>query len=406
MKKFIPGKELLDIWTFRNYMQNLTMLGLKIPLWFFQKMLFFIPLKQNQMIIYSLKQKGYSCNLKYLTEYITRNCKDSFQMLWIVKNNQEYRQLKQYNIPVATLHSWSHFLYRHRAKIIVTNDEFYPVFIKRHGQIYVNTWHGGINYKKIGYAGIEFTNPIQKLIYKLNNPQPDIFLSGSSEFTENTSEAFGFPKTIFLPTGLPRNDILFQPNSELMISVRKQLGLSEQDRVLLYAPTFRKGKTKPSTNFNYDGLLATLNQRFGGIWKILVRQHYFISEDDTNQSTLNMVINVSEYEDMQELLLISDCMISDYSSCMWDFSFTGRPCFVYAEDLFEYSQKDRSFSIPPTKWPYPLCQNEDELYAAILTFDCNTYQKQVKDHHIQMGAYDKGNACEQLVCEIQKRLKD
>lgn len=405
MEENITGKEQLNFWTIKDYFRNFFMLGIKVPIWILQKLLFFIPLKPRRIIIYSLKQSGYSCNLKYLTEYFNHSCTDNFELLWIVKNEFALHHLQQREIPVAALHSWRHFLYRIRSGIVITNDEFYPIFLKRKGQIYVNTWHGGINYKQIGYSGIGFTNSIQRLIYQLNNPQPEIFVSGSRSFTESTAVAFGFPESIFLPSGLPRNDILFHSTTDQQGKTKKVLHIPESENILLYAPTFRKGKSKPQGELNYDRLAMILSTKFGGVWKILVRQHYFVSDTKGTDRQSDKVIDVSKYEDMQELIQISDCMISDYSSCMWDFSFTGRPCFVYAEDIQSYSVNDRSFSIPPSEWPYVLCQNEEELYKKILDFDIKSYQKKVELHHQQMGSYESGNACEQLTCTIQMKMK-
>ena len=202
------GKEQLNRWSWKDYVKNSIMLASKIPMWMAQACLLWKPLKKNRIAVYSLKQHGYSCNLKYLTEYLNREHPGQFEILWIVRHQEDLEALKRHGVPAVTLHSKEHFRYRMQAKFVVTNDEFYPVFFKRPGQVYINTWHGAINYKKIGYAGLEFTNPIQALIYKMNNPCPDLFVSGSRSFTETASESFGFPREIFLESGLPRNDIL------------------------------------------------------------------------------------------------------------------------------------------------------------------------------------------------------
>lgn len=403
MNHNITGKECLNKWDIKDYIRNLLMLAIKIPIWLVQYFLYFIPVQNEKIIIYSLKQKGYSCNLKYLTDHIVKFHNEEYQLLWVVKDQEDCERLKKHRIIAVKRWSWKHFVFRMRAGIILTNDEFYPMFIKRKKQIYINTWHGGINYKKIGYSGIYFTNYIQKLIFKLNNPEPDIFISGSRSFTKSTAEAFRFSEHIFLPSGLPRNDIFFHCQFELSQSIRERLDIRPQTKLLLYSPTFRKGKTGPVSMLNYTELIKTLELRFGGKWKILIRQHYFVECTNHKDFEAEEVIDVSNYEDMQELILISDCMISDYSSCMWDFSFTGRPCFVYAPDLYEYLVSDRSIGIALEKWPYPICCNENELFLSILHFDNDSYQEKVKIHHQNMGSYEHGNACEQILNELQKR---
>lgn len=400
-----PGKEYLPAWTVREYLRTWLMLCLKLPAWAIQRLLFFIPLKQDQMIIYSLKQHGYCCNLKYLTEYIRENCGEEFRICWIVRDKESRRQLKGAGVPVLPLHSLRHWGFRHRSKVVVTNDEFYPVCLKRRGQIYVNTWHGGINYKKIGYMGLGFTNRLQRLVYRLNNPQPDLFVSGSRSFTESTSAAFGFSKKIFLNCGLPRNDIFFKENGPISIKVKKKLGIPEKTGLLLYAPTFRKGKTRPGREPDFKNLVHVLEQRFGGEWKILCRYHYFSADGDAVWKGSPLLLDVSRYEDMQELILCSDCMISDYSSCMWDFSYTEKPCFVYAPDLLEYMKNDRSFTVSPSQWPYPICQEPEQLYRAILEFDGTVYREKLRRHWKEMGSYDSGDACRSLIEEINLRRR-
>ena len=398
-----PGKEQLNRWTFREYCKHTLMILLKLPIWAIQWLLFWIPLKENRVIIYSMKQRGYSCNLKYLTEYLRTHTGDDYEILWVVPSEEARKLLENRGIRAVTPISMEHFRYRHRASIVITNDEFYPMCIRRPGQRYVNTWHGAINYKKIGYDGLGFTNPIQKLIYHMNNPCPDIFVSGSRSFTETTSNSFGFPKSVFLECGLPRNDILRTGVSkDTLADLRGAVGIPENKRAVLYAPTFRKGKASPDVNLDYGRLLAALRTRFGGDWVILLRQHYFVSSHGASHPA---VIDVSGYEDMQELILCADCMISDYSSCMWDFILTGKPCFVYAEDLQTYLKEDRSFFIPIETWPYEVADSTDDLCHRIEEFDETAYTANIQNHLREYGSFDRGTACETLIKQLNRKGK-
>ena len=396
------GKEQLNRWSWKDYVKNSIMLASKIPMWMAQACLLWKPLKKNRIAVYSLKQHGYSCNLKYLTEYLNREHPGTFEILWIVRHQEDLEALKRHGVPAVTLHSKEHFRYRMQAKFVVTNDEFYPVFFKRPGQVYINTWHGAINYKKIGYAGLEFTNPIQALIYKMNNPCPDLFVSGSRSFTETASESFGFSREIFLESGLPRNDILCRGDEDLKLRVKANLGIPADKKVLLYAPTFRKGGFGPGQEPDYRRLCDTLSARFGGEWMILLRQHYFVSQRRENMD--DVLVDVSAYEDMQELIGCANCLLSDYSSCMWDFLITGRPVFVYAPDLKAYTAEDRSFFIPVEKWPYPIAQTLGELDDTIRLFDADAFAERAAAHRVAYGSHDRGHACEALTAFMMKHL--
>ena len=396
------GKERLNQWNWKDYVKNTVMLASKVPLWMMQACLLWKPLKKNRIAIYSLKQHGYSCNLKYLTEYLREHHPEQFEMLWIVRHPEDLEALKKRGVPAVLLHDKAHFRFRMQAKFVVTNDEFYPVFFKRPGQIYVNTWHGAINYKKIGYEGLEFTNPIQKLIYRMNNPCPDLFVSGSRSFTETASQSFGFPKGVFLESGLPRNDVLCGNRNALKMAVKKRLGIPAEKKVLLYAPTFRKGGFGVGQELDERRLCQTLSQRFGGDWMVLLRQHYFVSQRQKDLE--GVLLDVSGHEDMQELIACADCLISDYSSCMWDFLLTGNPVFVYAPDLASYTAEDRSFFIPVDQWPYPMAQSQEELDDVIRGFDPADFAEKTAAHRAAFGSHDQGHACQMLTEAMMKYL--
>lgn len=400
----MQGKEQLNTWTLREYLRNALMIGLKIPAWCCQLLLFWLPLHPERILIYSLKQRGYSCNLKYLTEHLKRDPGQRFEILWVVRTREEQALVSRHGVKAVLLHSPEHIFYRLRAGIVITNDEFYPLFLKRRGQRYINVWHGAINYKKIGYEGLSFTNPMQRLIYRMNNPRPDCFVSGSRAFTQTTAQAFRFPREIFLECGLPRNDLLCRtPDPARLSALRQRLGIPEGARAVLYAPTFRKGKNGAPALPDEKAICDALSRRFGGRWVMLVRQHYFV---DGGEKSPGDIIDVSHYEDMQELLLCSQCLISDYSSCMWDYSLTRGPCFAYTPDLEEYRERDRSFFIPPENWPYPVCADVETLCRNIMEFDEQQYRARVAEHHMTQGRFDRGTACEALEKKLIQYLEE
>ena len=98
---------------------------------------------------------------------------------------------------------------------------------------------------------------------------------------------------------------------------------------------------------------------------------------------------------MQELLWVSDILMTDYSSSMWDFSLTYKPCFLFATDLKEY-QNERDFYSDIHTWPFILAENNDELNEKILSYNDEEYRQAVKKYHEDMGSYEKGSACKQI----------
>ena len=116
------------------------------------------------------------------------------------------------------------------------------------------------------------------------------------------------------------------------------------------------------------------------------------------------MIDVSAYPDMQEIMAISDILITDYSSTIWDFGLTNRPCFLYMPDLEQYANS-RNFNIPIEEWPFPKATTIAEMNENILSYDENDYLKKLKKHYEELGSYEKGTACEQVASLIQKEIK-
>jgi CDP-glycerol glycerophosphotransferase len=110
------------------------------------------------------------------------------------------------------------------------------------------------------------------------------------------------------------------------------------------------------------------------------------------------VIDVSDYPDMQDLLCAVDVLITDYSSSIWDFSFTHKPCFLYAPDLEEY-KSNRDFYTPIEEWPFPLAKTNQELIENIKNFDSKEYIGKVNKHHKELGSYETGHATEHF-CKL------
>lgn len=370
---------------------------------FAQYFLFWLPQNRKRVAFYLHQRKGYTCNLKYIAEELHRQFGDKLDIVWITRYPECCHQLEEKGFRVVALNSLQHWYYQFTARVVVINDAFPEITRVRKGQLTINTWHAGMNYKHIGGKYVHFRNRIARKLFNIRNKQPKVYLSGSRFFTEDTSESFGFNPQVFLPAGMARNDIFFRDNQELARKIKQYYALPQNCKLVLYAPTFRLGYQEDQYGLNFDQLLESLSQRFGGNWRILYRKHYFVNGKD---SVLNRyTIDVSDYEDMNELLAVSDVLISDYSSCLWDFALTKRPSFVYATDIDSYQEKDRDFAYPLDKWPFDIARCNEELREFILNFDEKDYVQRVEQHLKDGGSYDDGHASERAVEIIAKKLK-
>ena len=232
----------------------------------------------------------------------------------------------------------------------------------------------------------------------------DVLLSGCHTFSKILKGCFWFNGPI-LSFGNPRQDILFHNNEVLKIRIKKSLQIDENEHVLLYAPTFRKNNSFDCYHLDFSHLSKVLNIKFGGKWKILLRLHPNISHLSSLLSNeLTGVIDVSLYDDIHELFLITDVVISDYSSLVFDFSLTKRPCFLYTPDLYDYSHNDRHFYFKIDDLPFPYAESQKELFNLIYSFSDSKYREEIDAFLHSIGSFDDGYSCEHIAQYIFKEI--
>lgn len=334
-----------------------------------------VPIDRKKIVFEAYMGKQFSCNPKYLCEYIS-SIYDSYRLLWVYSGNKlncQYQQIKR--------NSFKYFYHVLSAGTVVHNSGLNKLLKFRKEQIVINTWHGGGAYKKMSRA-----------ITNTYNRKNDYFISSSrlaSKYVIRDSQNF---QGKILEFGMPRNDMLINEDEKKALIVKEKLKIGNK-KTVLYAPTFRDDASKVDFKLDYLGLVKCLHKKFGGEWIILHRSHYHMNGESSNNP--EYVIDVTQYPDMQELLLIADILITDYSSAIWDFSFLSRPIFLYATDLEEYD-KERSFFVDIHKWGFPICENNEELQRAIEQFEQKKLMQQIETHQNLMGSYETGEASKKL----------
>ena len=349
--------------------------------------------REDEVIFVAVKRRGYADNLKYVCDDLVATKK--LRLTWATEYPDTCGEIKEKGITIVKLPSFSYIFAQLRSKVVIYNDAIPPYMPKKRGQIYINTWHGGINFKHIGYDYLFDQSKLSLKKFALGNPQPDFFLSGSRFFTENTAESFRFSQDVFLPWGLPRNDVLFQRerHEEIAKKVRARYGIPDEKRIALFAPTFRVAFESDLHEMDPVSLREALSQRFGKEWVVMYRGHYFVKNDDLSTQD---ILDCTLYPDSQELLIAADVLLSDYSSMMWDMSMLRRPVFVYAPDVENYEKNERAFAYPMEKWPYPIAFSNEELYRNILDFSDDAYQKKLDAFFTEAGSYERPDTCKKV----------
>lgn len=352
------------------------------------------PIKKSRVLFYSFNGKQYSCNPKQISDYLLEH-KSDLEIIWAFKNTEEFANKIDNRIRIVKFRSLWYYYYAKTSVVIVQNVQGYGELSRRKNQYMIQTWHASNGYKKQS----DFTG-IRKKIENLYHKDYSYVLSGSDSMTlRRVRGTMNFSGDV-LP-GTPRMDLIInQDKPELKDKVCNYFDINSETKLLLYAPTWRKDRKDNDYGLDYLKVYETVKRRFGGEWVILVRMHTNVySAPNLNYP---FVINATNYLDMQDLLFSVDILISDYSSCIWDFSFTYRPCFLYCQDIQRYG-KDRDFDIPITKWHFPISTNMDELTDNIMSYSIDCFKKEMDLHHKEMGNLEDGHATER-VCNLIVKL--
>lgn len=352
------------------------------------------PITDNRVVFFTFQGK-YTCNSKYIAEKLLE-LHPEYEVIFVV--NEEVENKEVLDVPdgvkfvlkdsteayyaLATAHYWVD-----NALCCVWRN-----VPKRKGQIYINTWHGSLGIKRLS------GNKHWKNRAKVADKETDYFLT-NSVFDEHVfSESF-WPHVAHLKVGHPRNDIFFDEAKmkEVKDKVYSYYDIKAGVKTVLYAPTFRDNKKNVSAIvLDYESLKSTLEEKFGGEWKVLVRPHFhnvaaFKLDDETDD-----IVNASDYDDMQELMAAMDVGITDYSSWIFDYIFTGKPAFIYARDIEEYVNS-RGFYYSLNDTPFSIASDDNSLRTNILNFDEIQYEADVKKFLAEKGCYEKGTASEAVV---------
>ena len=359
-----------------------------------------LPLKPRVNFI-AFSGRQYSDSPRRISELLWK-MHPEIEQVWAFNEPEKFRFLEEKGIKVVKYKSFEYLYYVMTSKVYVDNAEFWSALKFRPGQMVLETWHGGGAYKKVGGHRIDVNELEQRhAVEKMN--KITLFLSSSRAFTDFViRDAYRYRGEV-LECGLPRNDELLHPDPAVSGRVREVLNIPENTRVLLYAPTFRNSHSLDLYDVDFEGLKTALEAKFGGEWVILLRMHYYLA-DKAMASQADFLRNATDYPDMQDLLQCADVLLTDYSSCMWDFSLMKKPCFLYARDIAEY-RGERDFYTPIDSWPFPLAADNGELAAVISDFDEAAYRSAVDRHHRELGSTESGTAARQCAQRIAAFLR-
>lgn len=372
-----------------------------------------LPIQNNKIVFDNYMGKGFGDNPKYvLRELLRRGDADTCDLVWLISRRDWADSELPPQVRTVRFGSLRSLYECATAKIWVSN--YHKISFlrcglhKRKDQFFIQMWHGSLGIKKIDgdVAALTQDKPWLRAAMA-NSRMTDFWISNSSFETNVYKTAFWDVRdeTILL-YGHPRNDIFF--DAAEMQRARKKVNTAcgtQGKRLLLYAPTFREDHRADCYKLDYAALVGHIEQRFGGQWTVLVRLHPRMQNmaADIIPSDAD-VADVTQYTDMQELLAAADCLVTDYSSCAFDFMLTRRPVFLFATDVQEYDA-ERGFYYPLEATPFPVAHDNAELMQRIDGFDADAYAAGVEAFLQEKGCIEDGHASERVADLVEKLVQ-
>ena len=344
------------------------------------------------------------CDSPRLVSEALHRMRPDVKITWLFRDVEAAK--KKFDIPdyVNSVYALSNEGLRALAcsRILVDNfSKSHYLKIKYPKQVYLQVWHGDRAFKKIG---LDTKTPRKYLLEQ----DCSMVVVGSDYGEMQFRSAFRY-KGEFLRVGCPRNDILLRDDPAETENIRKKLGLEDGVCALVYAPTYRDRSTskrdKQRMPLDLSRVLDTFEKKTGKKWVCLLRTHYLsygIREDKVDER----IRNVTAYPEMMELLKVGDALLTDYSSCAGDFALTGRPVFLYQDDLDDYSNNDRELYFDMKDSPYWVAADPDALDQLIMGYTAEAAAENCRDILKFYNTDESGRAADAVAEYLIRRIDE
>ena len=381
----------------------------QIVVLFYYLMCNLCPVKQNRIVFDSSLGKSYSGNPKHIYEYLMANGYDlNWDCIWFYEN-------EKYNIPGMSRQvrygRLRYLYYMATAKVWVFDTRQPEFLLRRKGTYYIQTWHGtplkklALDMDRMDMGGsTDIENYHEQ--FRVTCKDWDYLVSQNKFSTDIFRSCFAFKDRPILQIGYPRNDILINDNSPAKIrEYKEKLGLPLDKKIILYAPTWRdneyseKGKYKFASKLDFDKAKEKLSDEY----IFIVKYHYLVSDKIDWTPYKGFVYTFDETKDIAWLYLVSDMLITDYSSVMFDYSILNRPMLFFAYDLEDYKENLRGFYFDfVNDIPGPISRDTDQLIKDIKEYNEDSWKEKYKNYHDKFNGIDDGHASQKVIDVIKK----
>lgn len=345
----------------------------------------FVPM-DDLLVVFSGHTRKYNDSPKALYEYMLAHPEKygKYHCVWALEDPDSVEIPG--NVTKIKADTLEYFKYTLKAKYWITcvNIER-SLHYKKRSCIYLNTWHG-TPFKHIGNdAGVRKDYDFGSM---------DFFCYASDYEKEIYKRAFGVLDEALIPTGLPRNDALYNVTKEQVAKLKERLGLPLDKRIILYAPTWRDSNDNGGSYVIKPPItVKKWEEVLGKDYVVLFRMHAY-SNQVLGIEFNDVIRDYSDYPEVNDLFMVADILISDYSASMADFSILERPVLCFAYDYEEYRKERGLYMDYETEMPSGLLKTEEEVlnYIKDMNYEkeCEKTRRMLKGKLLQYG----GNATE------------
>lgn len=352
-----------------------------------------LPIKKNLVVYDSFWASKYNDNPKSMYQYLYQNHPE-LEHVWLLKNTNIIIDGPARKVRKNSLKYW---YYLARGKYFIENTNMPNQFSKRNKQVEVQTFHGTFM-KTMGFDEPVFKYGSKKKQenFEMRNKRWDLAISPSPYMTKKVRDAFDYKNEV-VESGYPRNDQLYTQNTEKRITeIKDSLGIPLNKKVALYAPTYRN---KEGFDFNID--LQKMKEKLNDKYVLLVRLHYFVANRINIENYSSFAIDVSNYDEINDLYLISDVLITDYSSVMFDFGHLKKPMIFFAYDYEDYINDVRGVYLDYKETvPGPIVRTSSELTNSLMNIEkLNKYHEKLDWFYDKFCSFGRNGEATKAVSE-------
>ena len=356
-----------------------------------------LPIEKKKIIFHSYQD--YADHEKYISEALT-GIRTDLDVVWLIGFPGAYLPD---HVRGVLKGNWKKVIHEMETAAIWVSDLDLPEYlIKREGQTYIQTKHwASLTLKRFYFDTATFQKEPQLLsIWEREKKIIDYIVVGS-EFDRESCRR-GFQVDSFIMAGSPRTDAMFceEKNKKRVYS---HYHIDQGLHMLLYAPTYRFDKERGKSyeapgdiGFAYAEVRAALEKRFGGKWVIALRLHPAVANALEGAELPEFVMDMSHYDDSEELVSAANITVSDFSSIMFEPAFVKKPVFLFAKDKESYIQNEYDLLIEYETLPFAIAQTSEQLCDNILSYDEEAYRKRVDEFLEQYGVHEDGRASERV----------